>query len=66
MANHILSNPRKFKCGVLQGSTLGPLLFLLYLIDLDYQLHNTKVKLYADDTVLYSTSKEEASIMVML
>ena len=59
IANSKQSKPRHMICGVPQGSILGPLLFLIYVNNLDFDLYKTKVKLYADDTVIYSTNKEE-------
>jgi len=40
-------------CGVLQESTFGPLLFLLYVNDISRVLPGEKVKLFADDTKLF-------------
>ena len=58
--NGISSREFNIKCGVPQGSILGPLLFLLYINDIDYSLIHSKVLLYADDTVIYANHKEEA------
>jgi len=50
-----MSSPRQLISGVVQGSVLGPLLFLLYVDDV-VKLFSFGVlcKLYADDLKLYS------------
>ena len=53
----VLGNKESFSTDVLsglpQGTVLAPLLFLLYVNDLPHHVYN-KIKLYADDVLLYS------------
>ena len=53
---NVFSSERLIKCGVPQGSILGPLLFLLFINDLPHCLSKTKPRLFADDTNLTASA----------
>ena len=52
------SQIENFDIGVLQGSCLGPLLFLVYLSDPPRAVKNSTTSMYADDTSLCFNSKD--------
>ena len=56
-ANGMTSGECEIRCGVPQGSVLGPLLFLLYVNDINNVIINSKIHMYADDTVIYISGK---------
>ena len=57
-----LSQPCSVTSGVPQGSILGPLLFLIFVNDITDKIKNSKVIMYADDTVLYADGADLKTI----
>ena len=55
--NGFNSEIKNLNCGVPQGSSLGPLLFLIYINDFRLCLNETKSGHFADDTFMYSSKK---------
>ena len=51
--NNVQSKIGTISCGVPQGSVLGPLLFLLYMNDINRAIPENDVKLFADDTNVF-------------
>ena len=52
--------------GVPQGSIIDPLLFNIHLYNLFYFLEDFDIASYADDTTLYTTEKNEQSVIAAL
>ena len=57
-ANDKMSGEGLVRCGVPQGSILGPTLFLIYINDLSNVVKNCTLYLYADDTVVSNTGHD--------
>ena len=54
--DNVKSNPLSIQCGVPQGSTLGPLLLLIYINDMPNCLVKANIRTFADDTTLFYSS----------
>ena len=61
--NGMISMASEVTCGILQGSCLGPLLFIIYLNDFEKCLTLSKASVYADDTTVMITSNDVEKIL---
>ena len=63
--NGVYSDWANVTSGVPQGTVLGPLLFILYVNDLDSVVKKSTIKLFADDVLLYAPAdtKQECSAL---
>ena len=57
--------PCLVKSGVAQGSVLGPLLFLVMLLDIDANIKDVSVKSFADDTRLLKSIFNQSHISLL-
>ena len=64
--NGVMSGMREMKCGVPQGSILGPLVFLVYINDQSKYLGECRTSLYTDNTAVYYSSSSYVDVMLAL
>ena len=64
IANGVQSDIDIVKYGVPQGSVLGPLFFLLYINDIYRALGCDAVRLFADDTSLFSSGRNLIDVII--
>ena len=60
------SETQQIKCGVPQGSILGPLMFILYVNDMPTCFTKCDVNIYADDTAFYFAANDLPTIKNVL
>ena len=61
-----MSRKHTIRCGVPQGSNLGPLLFLVYINDLPRCLSHSTTSLFADDTNLTANGGSSDEVITKL
>ena len=62
----IRSERQPIRCGVPQGSSLGPLLFKIVINDITEQVKECRILLYADDIVIFTSDKDSKRIKDLL
>jgi len=60
--DEIESSMETITCGGPQGSILGPLLFLLYIIDLPNSSEKLSFRIFADDTNIFFTGSNPKEV----
>ena len=59
--NGQLSSDRRVSSGVIQGSVLGPVFFVIFINDVDQCIKNSSILKYADDIRIYRSFKSDTT-----
>ena len=59
VVNGTTSSEAQVRCSVPQGSVVGPLLFLINISDINYEIADSTVSCFADDTRILLGIKDE-------
>ena len=60
------SSKQTIKCGIPQGSSLGPLLFLLYINDIPNCSDKLSFRIFADDTNIFASSSNAMELQNLI
>lgn len=63
IVNNSISQSNQIKYGVPQGSILGPLLFALYINDLESLSNDVEINLFADDTAIFCSESTYTNLI---
>ena len=63
--NGTTSSEAQVRSGVLQGPVLGPLLFLIHISDINYEIADSTVSCFADDTRILLGIKDEQDTQML-
>ena len=63
--NGTTSSEAQVRSGVPQGSVLGPLLFLIHISDINYEIADSTVSCFADDTQIPLGIKDEEDTQML-
>ena len=64
--DNVFSEWRPVTTGVPQGSLLGPLLFNLYVNDMNYFITSSSLRIYADDTTEYASNPSPIALQYIV